>query len=59
MAAVILNLKQTAEIVGKHEKYFRSWLNSPKGERFRRVVKERERNQFNRREIQRWLDGEE
>jgi len=57
MTAELLNMKQTAEIVGKHPNYFRRWQRSPKGERFTRVVKEIEPNQFNRRDIQRYLDG--
>jgi hypothetical protein len=55
--AEILNKKQVAQMLGKHPNYFRAWMNSPKGERFRRVVKEREPNEFNLREVERYLEG--
>ncbi|AIM64246.1 hypothetical protein WS105_0656 [Weissella ceti] len=42
MPAELLNLKQTAEIIGKHPKSFRRWQRSHKGERFTRVVRELE-----------------
>lgn len=59
MPKELLNMTEMAEIVGVTRTYFRKWQADEKQERFRRVVKERERNQFNRREVQRWLDGAE
>lgn len=57
MRSEILNKKQLAQMLGKHPNYIRTWINSHKGERFRRVVKEREPNEFNLREVERYLEG--
>lgn len=59
MRAELINTTQVAEILGMHPKSFRRWLATDAAARFRRVVKERERNKWRLREIERWLDGAE
>lgn len=59
MRAELINTKQLTEILGMHPNSFRRWLASPRAERFRRVVHEREPNRWRLKEIERWLDGAE